>query len=319
MKSVSYELVFWPLSCFITFVIQGCPNSYCKYYQKTDQVQRDGSFFRANDSRVVQRYRCKCCGKRFSKSTNTLEYNQKKRRVNHLLMMLLCSGNSIRRCAMILDINKNTVLNKIVYLAKKARLENHDFLEQLKQTPVTQMQFDDLITSEHTKMKPLSITIAVNSANREILGMRVSKIPAFGLLAKKSRKKYGYRKSSHMQEAHRLFESIKDSVSCDALVESDEHKRYPELVRKYFPRSNYKRFKGKRGAVVGQGELKKAKYDPLFAINHTCATLRADINRLIRKTWCTTKKVEMLQNHLDIFMHFYNTIYLPKVVNTAAI
>ena len=300
-------------------MIQGCPNSYCKSYQQTDQIQRDGNYFRANDSRSIQRFRCRCCGKRFSKSTNTLEYNQKKRRVNHLLMMLLCSGNSIRRCAMILDINKNTVLNKVIYLAKKARLENYDFLEQLKQTPVTHMQFDDLISAEHTKMKPLSITIAVNSKNREILGMRVSKIPAFGLLAKKSRQKYGYRKSEHMQEAHRLFKSIKDSVSRNVLVESDKHKRYPELVRHYFPAAHHKTFKGKRGAVVGQGELKKAKYDPLFAINHTCAMLRADINRLIRKTWCTTKKREMLQNHLDIFMHFYNQIYLPTVVKTVAI
>jgi len=294
-------------------VIQGCPNSYCKFYQKTDQIQRDGNYFRANDSRTIQRFRCKCCKKRFSKSTNTLEYNQKKRRINHLLMMLLCSGNSIRRCAMILDINKNTVLSRVIYLAKKARVENRDFLKQLKNTPVTQMQFDDLISSEHTKMKPLSITIAVNSKNREILGLRVSKIPAFGLLAKKSRKKYGYRKSTHIQEADILFKSIKEAISDNVLIESDQHKRYPELVKKYFPAAQHKRYKGKRGAVVGQGELKKTTYDPLFVINHTCAMLRANINRLIRKTWCTTKKAEMLQNHLDIFMLFYNKIYLPQV------
>jgi len=212
---------------------------------------------------------------------------------------------------MLLDINKNTVLNKIIYLAKKARLENHDFLEQLKNTPVTHMQFDDLITSEHTKMKPLAITVAVNSKNREILGMRVSKIPAFGLLAKKSRKKYGYRKSNHMNEAHALFKNIKDSISSTALIESDEHKRYPELVKKHFPKAHHRQFKGDKGAITGQGELKKRKYDPLFTMNHTCAMLRANVNRLIRKTWCTTKKVEMLQNHLDIFMSFYNAIYLP--------
>ena len=296
---------------------QGCPNLNCKNYQKSDFVQKDGTYFRANDSRIIQRFRCRSCKKRFSKSTNTLEYNQKKRRVNHLLMMMLCSGNSIRRSAMLLDINKNTVLNKIIYLAKKARLNNFDFLAQLKCTPVTNLQFDDLITSQHTKMKPLSITIAVNYDNREILGMRVSTIPAFGLLAKKSRKIYGYRKSTHVQTANQLFASIKESISTNVIIKSDMHKRYPELIKKHFPQATHKRYKGKRGAVVGQGELKNTRYDPLFSINHTCAMLRANINRLARKTWCTTKKLEMVQNHLDIFMSFYNEIYLPRMCKSS--
>jgi hypothetical protein len=38
--------------------------------------------------------------------------------------------------------------------------------------------------------------------------------------------------------------------------------------------------------------------------------LRANINRFIRKTWCSTKKPEELQKHLDIFICFYNQVYL---------
>jgi hypothetical protein len=217
---------------------------------------------------------------------------------------------SIRRCAMTLKINKNTVLKKIIYLAQVAKIKNNIFLEMLKSNPVQHMQFDDLITSEHTKMKPLSITVAVDASTRKILGIATSQIPAFGLLAKKSVKKYGYRKSNHMQKAHELFKRIKPSISHDVAIESDEHKRYPELIREYFPRSSYRQFKGRKGCIAGQGELKKIIYDPLFCINHTCAMLRANISRLIRRTWCTTKSPEMLQNHLDIFTYFYNSIYL---------
>ena len=60
---------------------------------------------------------------------------------------------------------------------------------------IESVQIDDLITSEHTKMKPVSVSVAVDKKTRMILALEVSKIPAFGHLAKKSRRKYGYRKS----------------------------------------------------------------------------------------------------------------------------
>ena len=56
--------------------------------------------------------------------------------------------------------------------------------------------------------------------------------------------------------------------------------------------------KGEKAAITGQGELKKKQRDPLFSINHTLAMLRANINRLVRRTWCTTK----------IYMDVHNTL-----------
>ena len=44
-------------------------------------------------------------------------------------------------------------------------------------------------------MKPLSITVVVDSDTRMILQANVSQIPAFGHLAKKSKRKYGKRNS----------------------------------------------------------------------------------------------------------------------------
>ncbi|MEE3078038.1 MAG: hypothetical protein VX341_01775, partial [Bdellovibrionota bacterium] len=174
--------------------------------------------------------------------------------------------------------------------------------------------FDDLITLEHTKMKPLSISLAVDRDRRIILGAEVSRIPAFGHLAKKSVKKYGYRENQHIRGLNRLFTKIQHSISKDALIESDEHKTYPSLVKQYFHSCEYKRYKGGRGCVAGQGELKRQVFDPLFTLNHTCAMMRDSINRLIRKTWCTTKRVSRLQNHIDIFISFYNLDYLQTKI-----
>ncbi|MCB0350947.1 MAG: transposase, partial [Bdellovibrionales bacterium] len=68
---------------------------------------------------------------------------------------------------------------------------------------------------------------------------------------------------------------------------------------------------GQRGCVAGQGELKKVAFDPLFSINHTFAMCRANINRLLRRTWCTTKRPDRLVAHLDLYVNFHNRRLLP--------
>ncbi len=290
-------------------MIKSCPNFNCPSFGTKEFIKKDGFYFRRSESRYIRRFKCVCCGKCFSHATGTLEYRQKKRRVNRELRDLYCMGNSERGIAKHLQIHRKTVERKILYLAKKAHIENKKFLRTRKEK-VKHLQFDDLITIEHTKLKPLSVSLAVDAQTRHILGARVSRIGAFGHLAVLSRKKYGKRPNRHARGLRSLFQAIAPAIHPAALIESDEHKRYPEFVSKYLPNREYKRFKGGRGCVAGQGELKKLGYDPLFILNHTCAMLRARINRLIRKTWCTTKKPQRLQMHLEIFIHYYNKEYL---------
>src|SRR5690606_25611012 len=177
---------------------------------------------------------------------------------------------------------------------------------------VFRMQFDDMETFEHTKMKPLSITLAVEKKTRFILGFEVSRMPANGLLAKRSVKKYGPRKDERTEARDRLFRRIKASVSPRALIQSDQNPHYPALVKMHFPNATYETFKGQRGAITGQGELKKTEFDPLFSLNHTCAMLRANVNRLIRKTWCTTKKIQPLIDHLELYVLYHNRVLIRR-------
>ena len=81
---------------------------------------------------------------------------------------------------------------------------------------------------------------------------------------------------------------------------------YPPIISEQLPKSIIRKFKGEKGAITGQGALKKVKRDPLFSINHTLAMLRANVNRLIRKTWCTTKKPDRRKDHLDIYLWMHN-------------
>ena len=283
-----------------------CPNQNCPGSHNKKVIAHDGFYFRKNDSRKIRRFRCTYCGKRFSQSTSSFEYRQKKRRVNYHLYQLLSSCVSMRRAAKILNVNKKTVARKLIYLSEKMRYRHLQFLKSLREKPVTHVQFDDLITIEHTKLKPLAVTIVTEVETGIILDAVVSQIPAFGKIAKKSVAKYGYRKSNHFENVMNLFENLKDVIAPNALIETDEHSMYSKIIKHHFPLGNHLQYKGRRGSVSGQGELKKIEYDPLFAINHSCAMFRANISRLVRKTWCTTKKAEMLQRHIDIYIDFHN-------------
>jgi len=292
---------------------QGCPNLKCKFYQQNNYVQKDGRFYRADDRHFVQRYKCKICKKKFSYSTHSLEYRQKKRTVNSIIKNELASGISQRRCARNLKIDKKTVARKLIYLAKKARLNQEDFLKSIQDGIIKEVQFDDLITSIHTKLKPVSISVIIDSKNRLILGARVSEIPAFGKIAKISRRKYGRRENDHRKNLDELFKIISSKIDPCAKFKTDEHQFYPILLAKYFPHCSHQRFKSMRASVAGLGELKSKKYDPLFMINHTLAMFRANINRLFRKTWCTSKSEELLQDHVDIFVDYFNQMRLETL------
>jgi hypothetical protein len=215
---------------------------------------------------------------------------------------LFSSKVTQRRMAKILNCNRKTIARKIKVLASQARLRLQRFLED---KTFHHIQFDDLDTIGCFRLKPVTVTVAV-SHDRYILGFGVARIPAKGHLVKASLKKYGKRENEAPLMREHLFSDLTSVVSPQALIDSDEHPHYLELIENYFPEALHRRFKGKRSSLYGQGELKKKGYDPLFKVNHTLAMCRDGLSRLVRKTWATTKCIEALRDHLDIYVDFHN-------------
>ena len=285
---------------------QGPVNSCCN----KGNASKRGFYYRRSDGQYIQRFRCKTCLKSFSQATFDPAYYQKKRHLNYKCMLLLTSSVSMRRTSIILNIHPITVARKLEYMAAQSRIKLADYLSDC--SFVNAIQFDELQTIEHTKCKPLSVVLAVSAGSRKILGFKVSQMPATGYLSSISRKKYGKRKDLRVKGLVSLFKDLHNKLNPKIAISSDKCSYYEPVVKQYFPDANYTQFKGKKGAVYGQGELKKTSYDPLFYINHTFAMLRSNINRLIRKTWCTTKKVWRLVDHLSMYMWVHNTLLTAK-------
>ena len=265
---------------------------------------RDGFYHRIDDSKFIQRIRCKDCSKKFSNATFTKTYRQKRRRINQTVRLCLASNMCPRDIAELVSVNIKTVASRLVWLAKLSREKNHHNLQAflLKHGPITTVQFDDLLTFEHTNCKPLTVPMAVIDEVRIPLGFRIASIPAFGRLAALSRARYGKRADASYKARHELFQELKALLPSDVHFKTDGHKQYPKLINKYFPQATHSIHISDRGSVVGQGELKKTRFDPLFTVNHSFANIRAKVNRLNRRTWCTTKHPDRLADHIDIYI-----------------
>ncbi len=285
-----------------------CPYSF-ESCANSGAIVRHGYYFRKSDGRFVPRFKCSHCQRHFSGATAGLNYGQKKRQFNFQIFKLFASGMSQRRIAIFLNLNKNTIPVKLSYLSVKAKISNHQYLWRWPK--ISSMQFDDLETIEHTKLKPVSVTMAVEKHSRFIIGFEVSRMPAKGRLVYRSIKKYGYRADERARGRNILFKRIKPHLHSRVLIESDQSPHYPGSIKRNFPDATHLPFKGIRGCITGQGELKATGYDPLFSLNHTFGMLRANVNRLFRQTWCTTKKMEKLRDHLEIYVQYHNQFLLP--------
>jgi hypothetical protein len=215
-------------------------------------------------------------------------------------------------------VNRKTVIRRFRFLASEARQSQQKFMQRLENENLATLQFDDLETSEHTKCKPLSVALAVEPKSRKILAFSVSRMPAKGHLAEISRRKYGRRVDQRPAGWNMLFEAIKPVLSERCVITSDENPHYARHLKAHLPCAVHIQVPGGRGAITGQGELRKKKFDPMFSLNHTCAMLRANMNRLFRKTWCTTKNPVGLNDHLAIYINFHNQSLTPPYTRSGA-
>jgi transposase-like protein len=288
-----------------------CPFCNPRNNTPSNKVIRKGWFKRACDGIRVQRYQCNDCNKGFSDQTLQDTYRMHSRKEIRQVELLLTSGVSQRRCALLTGKSKSSIQKILHILSDRALQYQKDLLFSLEK--IGDIQFDDLETFEHTKLKPLSVALAVDSKRRLILDARVNRMPAKGLLAQKSKEKYGRRRDERYKGWNDVLRSAKvvTSSTLDILTDSNPH--YPKYISAHFPLASHRTVPGGRGCIAGYGELKRKGFDPMFSLNHTCAMFRDNLACLKRRTWTTTKKPEELQCRINVYLRNHNERILKQL------
>ena len=289
------------LSSLMSYSPKKCPNLNCQsHFLAVGSFIKKGHFKIKRLQQKIRKFQCKSCLKVFSSRTFKLDFRHKKMDLNKKLIRLLVEGNSIRGASRILGMTYFNTYKKFLWLKTVVDIEKNKLKYSAKE-----LQFDEMETIHHTKCKPLSIALVVNEAY-EILEAKVAEMPAKGKLAQFSVKKYGARKDQRNEKMHEAFQSVKAKLrNFPSIIKSDANPSYQKIVSAHFPETQYLQFnqaeKNRRLDRLHE-KLSKRNFDPLFAVNHKCALLRSHIKRLTRRSWCTTKKPENLQLHLDLFI-----------------
>ena len=277
-----------------------CPNPACHPTPGPGWYAKKGYYRTQYNRQPVPRYRCKTCGKWFGSHTFLATYRQHRPDANRLIGELLCSGVTMRRTAKVVRVHRRTVVRKLKFLAQRARLAHQAALTTGK-FHTTYVQFDEMETYEESKLKPLSIALAVRGKNGQVLSAKVATMNCHGRMAATSVHKYqGRRPDTRKQAALAALADVAAVSKPSMTVVTDQKKAYPNLIKTALPHAVHVAHPSRR--LPANSKQK----DPLFWLNVTCAKLRADLARLSRRTWSASKKPECLQDALDLYIAYSN-------------
>ncbi|MFM8269928.1 MAG: hypothetical protein ACKN9V_07040 [Pseudomonadota bacterium] len=285
-----------------------CPNTLCEYHLSPPaqfSIKKGYYVTRWNHQKVA-RYQCRKCKKKFSSHTFYRIYRQKKPFLNAKVFHLYCSATTQRRIAFILGINVKTVVRKFLFLAKHAEeLHLNKLLE--KAFDVQNVQFDEMLSFEHTRLKPLSIALAVEKGTYRVVALKVAESHYQGRLASIALRKYGPRMDKSHEARHEVLNAINSQLKSSCAITTDEKPHYRNEVCCIVPRAELCQVKN-RGSRLER--LLKARRrnikDDMFELNLVAAKIRHDLSRMARKVWVTTKRADRLQKHLMLFVAFHN-------------
>ena len=263
-----------------------CPKCGSKDLRKNGYVKRKKNQIK------IREYKCFICKSKFTKNSISKSSYQKRPDLNEKVMDLYCEGNTLRGISRLLNCDYKTVVRKFRFMANLAH-EAH--LKNLQEGNIktTYIQIDEMETFEHTKEKPLGIELAIRPKTYQIVSAKVCRIPIKGANVSPQKMLEAREKSSRKIAQSEMCFDIQKVLKDDTTIKGDGS--IPKVVKDFF---NDK-------TIESISEFDK-KEKELWAINHLCAKLRHHMSRLNRKTWATTKNMDRLQMHLDLFIAYQN-------------
>lgn len=258
-------------------------------YCKSKEVKKNGHLKTKRGK--TQRYKCKACDKSFTKRNSSVNYRHRKQHLRDAITKMYCERMSLRGIARTLNISYPTVVKYFRENAELARKANKKRLDN-KGLITSYIQFDQLETYEHTKRKPVGIQISIRHKTGEIVSAKAGYIPIRALSVSKSYSTEWNKMANQSNHTEKMLQETKKALNPKgSTITCDGYRPQIKLLKKTC-RESY---------VTIQPSVKEHK-----KIDRVFRRIRQDVSRLGRKTLSTTKRLEQLQNHLDLYTDYHN-------------
>jgi transposase-like protein len=296
------------------FLPDRCPKPDCASHRGTPfEWQRRGSFDRKVDLRVVQRFRCKVCGKGFSSQTCRVDYRLKKPWLPLAVFQGLVSKTTLRQTARNLGSKLDTVARHLDLIAGHCEEVHTLFLARHAGSGGWKegtFQLDELETFEtDRRLCPLTVPILIEKYTRFVVRADTGTLPARGNLRArdKARRKareevFGRRKSQSDEAVGRCLASLRAQLAPKYLVQvqTDEKRSYRKLVERHLAPSF--------GHQWVKSTIERNRENLLFPINNVLAQSRDNVSRLVRRSWAHAKRERRLRAHLAVWVLYRNYV-----------
>jgi hypothetical protein len=290
----------------MAFLPPRCPNTACAQHRDPQGVfwWRDGSYHPHCRAEPVPRFRCRSCGKGFSRQTFRFDYRDRKPHCNELLLQLLFSGVGLRQSGRLLKLNVHSALGKLRKMGRTfARL--HDNL--CRQLPTARtFVLDEEETYEGASIRPLTMPVLIEKEHWFVVATAVGTIRRLATAGTERRRRqereerrHGRRADESRECVRAVLEALRGKVATGPLVlRTDQKGSYATLAQ----------------AVLGDrvqhettaGTRIRTTHNPLFPINTTLAMTRDNCGRLRRRSWLVTKQAARLRDQLAVFTIYRN-------------
>jgi transposase-like protein len=298
------------------FIPPCCPHPFCSSHERGSfSYHCRGSFRRALDGRIVQRYACGTCGKTFSDQTFRLDYRLRRPNLTAPALWLFASKVTHRQAARFLHCARGTVHHRLELLGRHCRDFHARQMKRLTGALSPYLALDELETYEtDRRLKPVTVPVLLHEPSWFVLDVQAAPLPSRGGLRPKDQDRRerlieaeGRRRSGSTEAVGKCLANVAPVLTPGAagMLRTDQKKTYVRLAKKLLPQQLLH--------VQISSEEPRGLDNPLFRINTTLAMMRDGVSRLVRRTWGASKLREQLEKQLWIWVVYRN--YVRRMVN----
>jgi transposase-like protein len=288
-----------------------CPHRRCSQHLRPQHgfFVRRGYYRPLCRAHPVPRFRCRHCGKGFSRQTFRVDYRDHRPDLNAGLFVSIATGIGIRQTARNLGLSLRCTELKFRKLARHLRRLNLNLRGELP--PGAVLHFDELETYESRRnTRPLSLPVLIEGPSRFAIWGESAPIRPHGRMSEARKKavrederRFGRRKDTSGRSVLRTLLRGAEMAKGLALVElhTDEKSTYPSAARRAFvgkPLLHHRT----------NSKVPRETWNPLFAINHTETMMRDHLGRLRRESWLVSKARRYLDLGIQMWMAYRNYV-----------
>jgi transposase-like protein len=299
-----------------------CTNPACRNssVRPSNWLIRDGAYLTAAHG-LVQRYKCRRCGKGLSTQTESIYYAAKLRLDLRRVYSRLRGGSSQRDIAREIGCSRKAIGNAVLRLGRQSMAAHINLFCGLKTSG--RVCFDGLVSAVTARDYPSQITTLGDSETELILAMTHCITERGGTRTKEQAQRMSRKRQRWRPSRGSLSESISLLVrelagfgsGHQIHIDTDEHPLYAPAIKSE-PRLRWHRMNELLTHRQTPGSAPRTGKNPLFLMNYIDRMIRHRMKEHTRETIAVGRESNCQMHRMWIFAHDHNTRQPVRVAGT---